>query len=287
MKSSTLLCISRPGLWLVFIWLYVWPTGANHQLLVSKSFWIGLFYCTFPLNLLVYGMNDLVDEDVDKDNPRKGNYIYGAKANRRELAALPFHIFAWAVAPLVVLVWYNPDRAVAYCTWLVFSFFVNFVYNNKPFQMSRKCPWELPTMILGHYLIPILSCLINDLSYPPIGSWLYHACLLARSHVWLEYADIECDKKEGKRTIAVALGPKLAFYFVIALTCCEAIIGFLVLECNVLGVFSFFGMVVFFLNSTKSGKVKNEKTHVSVSQSLVGAVLMMYVWYIGVFVDAK
>ena len=281
MNCRTLLQISRPGLWLVFVWLYLWPTGGQVELLSTFSFWLGLLYCMFPLNLLVYGMNDLVDKDVDKNNPRKGNFIYGAKASVSELRELPIYILVCTVTPLLVLICMSPDKVYSYIGWLALSFGANFVYNNKPFQFSRKCPWEIPTMILGHFLIPILSCHINNLPLPPASSWIYHSFLLSRSHIWLEFADIAVDKKEKKRTVAVVLGKENAFLVVVLLTVLESLSAFLLLESYVLGTFALFGIFVFW--NAKEGKVKQEKMLVSISQSIVGGLLMMYVWSNGVF----
>jgi 4-hydroxybenzoate polyprenyltransferase len=277
-----LLEISRPGLWLVFMWLYLWPTGGSLELLSSLPFWAGLLYVTFPLNLLVYGMNDLVDEDVDKDNPRKGNFIYGAKVTRSDRVNLPATIFLVNFLPLLAL-GYLTGETLYVCAWLMGAFAINYLYNNKPFQFSRRFPYEVPTMIVGHFMIPILSSHINGLPVPTTASWLFNGLLLARSHIWLEYADIACDLKECKRTFAVVFGAKIAFRTVIALTVLESIVATFLLESTLLGLFSLFGVVVFSL-SAKDGGVKEEKVHVSVSQSLVGAALMIYVWHERIFV---
>ena len=271
-----LLKISRPGLWLVFVWLYLWPTGGSFEALLQPSFWAGMLYCTFPLNLLVYGMNDMVDQDVDMPNPRKGNYIYGAKTTKRDRSGLPQVIAAINLVPLglIGLFFGSLEFVLA---WFLVAVGVNYVYNNKPFQLSRKCPFEVPTMIVGHFLIPVLSCHINQVPTPPVGSWIFHALLLTRSHIWLEYADIDVDRKEGKRTIAVALGHTNSLRLVLATTLLEAVSGYWLLNSIVLGTFSLFGAFVFAL-SASGDKTKQEKMHVSISQSLVGVVLMGWLW---------
>jgi len=281
---GNLLQVSRPGLWLVFIWLYMWPLGGSTHLLSSPVFWLGLLFCTFPLNLLVYGMNDLVDEDVDRNNPRKGNYIYGAKLSRKQLSNLPLWILASNVIPLMVISVYSPGLSLFLSCWLLSAIAVNFVYNNKPFQLSRKCPYELPTMVIGHFLIPVLACVINDTPWPSKESWIFHALLLSRSHIWLEFADIGVDQVQGKRTIAVVLGHHVALRLVLVLTLLESLCAYFLLQSPVLGTFSLFGLGVFwFATARGSGKTENstmkdEKLHVSVSQSIVGAVLMVYLW---------
>ena len=292
MRVSDLLKVSRPGLWLVFIWLYLWPTGGALPIISNIQFWLGLLYCTFPLNLLVYGMNDMVDEDVDTDNSRKGNFVYGAKLPRALLRELPKWIAAINIGSLSLLAFNDPELISYLALWLTSAVVVNFAYNNKPFQFSRKCPFELPVMIIGHLLIPLFSCKLNALPYPSWESWVFHCLLLSRSHLWLEFEDIIVDKRTNKRTIAVTLGEKNSLALIIILTLTESLVGFVLLKSTVLGFFSLFGVVVFMsaakqvLANTRGPPRSVEKSSpfVSVSQSLIGAVLMVYLWKHRVFV---
>lgn len=292
MRVSDLLKVSRPGLWLVFIWLYLWPTGGALPIISNIQFWLGLLYCTFPLNLLVYGMNDMVDEDVDTDNSRKGNFVYGAKLPRALLRELPKWIAAINIGSLSLLAFNDPELISYLALWLTSAVVVNFAYNNKPFQFSRKCPFELPVMIIGHLLIPLFSCKLNALPYPSWESWVFHCLLLSRSHLWLEFEDIIVDKRTNKRTIAVTLGEKNSLALIIILTLTESLVGFVLLKSTVLGFFSLFGVVVFMsaakqvLANTRgrTRSVEKSSPFVSVSQSLIGAVLMVYLWKHRVFV---
>ena len=272
-----LLQISRPGLWLVFIWLYLWPCGGRHYLLNDSSFWLGLVYCTFPLNLLVYGMNDLVDSDTDKKNSRKGNFIFGAKAPLSKLRRLP-NVMAYVNGGFIlVLTAINLD--VFYIAWLFAAVLVNAAYNWQPLVLSRRAPWELPCMIIGHFLIPILSCHLNNLPYPGVGSWVFHAFLLARSQLWLEMMDIAEDRSCGKRTVAVVVGKHATLVLILALTVLESITGFTLLQSHVLGFFSAFGAVLLLLmHVADSLGLKVDQKMVSISQSLVGVLLMLHVW---------
>jgi hypothetical protein len=75
---ALLLRVSRPYYYLVTLWLYLLPTGAHFELLGTSAFWLGVAYCTLPLNALCYLMNDLADVVVDADNARKGGNMLGA-----------------------------------------------------------------------------------------------------------------------------------------------------------------------------------------------------------------
>ncbi len=98
--------VARPGFWTTSLWFYLLPLGQRHMF-GSWTFWLGCFYVTFPLGLLIYGWNDLVDAETDRLNPRKGTFLFGARPDAAQLAALPARIFprAIAVRVFVRLVW--------------------------------------------------------------------------------------------------------------------------------------------------------------------------------------
>ena len=60
-RLSTLLKVSRPGLWFPTLWLYfaVLPRPLPVE---QVSFWLGLGFVTFPLNFVVYGWNDTMED---------------------------------------------------------------------------------------------------------------------------------------------------------------------------------------------------------------------------------
>lgn len=168
MDIETVLKISRPGLWLVYIWLYMWPTGGHAELMWSLKFWLGLAYCVLPLNLMVYGMNDMADLDVDAINDRKNNYMYGAKASKQQLSEIPSIILLSNGLPIMLMAALTGDW-IWYTMWLVSALSVNVAYNMRPLILSRRGPWELPCMAIGNFLVPLLSCKLNNLPLPPLG----------------------------------------------------------------------------------------------------------------------
>jgi len=74
---------ARPGFWLTSIWFY------------QAEFWLGLLYVTFPLGVLIYGWNDVVDFEADRFNPRKGTYLFGARGTpeRSHVSQVPWFTF--------------------------------------------------------------------------------------------------------------------------------------------------------------------------------------------------
>ena len=55
-----LLKVARPGFWLTSIWFYLLPLG-RRAVWSEWTFWLGLFYVTLPLGLLIYGLDELGD----------------------------------------------------------------------------------------------------------------------------------------------------------------------------------------------------------------------------------
>ncbi|MBA3425734.1 MAG: UbiA family prenyltransferase, partial [Rubrobacter sp.] len=104
--------VSRPVLWIntvgpavVGMWLTgdLWRWGALPMLL-----WL-----TLPFNLLIYGTNDIFDQETDAKNPRKGT-LEGARILQEEvrpialvvlLTNLPFAAYAVLFLPWGAVLW--------------------------------------------------------------------------------------------------------------------------------------------------------------------------------------
>ena len=149
---QTLLKASRPGWWLVTFWMYILPTAQQPAVFATARFWLGLLYCTLPLNMLVYVWNDYADYDYDQRNLRKDSYLYGAKATRAELARLLSWTF-WLQLPAAAILTLadsaGADGAVALerlrvPAWFALcGFGVNGLYNH-PVPRLRSAPARPP-----------------------------------------------------------------------------------------------------------------------------------------------
>ncbi len=95
-----LLQVSRPGLWSTTALFYLMPLG-HADLLHSRTLWLGLFYVLFPLGFLLYGVNDIVDAEADRVNPRKGTFLFGSLGAAEQLAALRWKIAAVQIPFLI------------------------------------------------------------------------------------------------------------------------------------------------------------------------------------------
>jgi len=193
--------ISRPVLWINTIGTGVvgmWLTG---QLLDLQAVPI-ILWLTLPFNLLIYGVNDIFDQDTDALNPRKGS-IEGARIEPREV-----RLIAWAVAVsnlpfLVYFVIALPLLAVA----LILLYTVVFVFYSAPPLRFKTRPF-LDSLSNAAYALPLLIVPVA-LGAPPV--WPAVAGLLTwcvAKHAFDAVQDIEEDRAAGITTTAVRLGPR-------------------------------------------------------------------------------
>jgi len=127
---------ARPGFWLTSIWFYLVPAGGRN-VFHQPEFWLGLLYVTFPLGLLIYGWNDIVDFEVDRFNPRKGTYLFGARGTPERLARLPWRIGVVQVPFAVLFTLILGPRALA---WFAALIVAAALYNARPFAFKGGSP---------------------------------------------------------------------------------------------------------------------------------------------------
>jgi len=191
--------ISRPVLWVntigttvIGMWLsgYLWTPA-----IIPILLWV-----TFPFNLLIYGINDIYDQDTDADNDRKGGYG-GAKIKPSETKMIGWGVLLTNIPFLVFFAITLPWEAVAWMGLYAFSFWQ---YSATPLRFKGR---------------PILDSLSNaDYAFPlvfvslALGAPVWWAAALGlmawsmAKHVYDAIQDIDEDSDAGIRTTAVAFG---------------------------------------------------------------------------------
>lgn len=189
--------ISRPGLWFPTIWIYLVPFGNQEGFWKLPLFWLGLFFVTFPLNYLVYGLNDYNDEKADAVNMRKGNFLFGAKATRKQLDGLLTKI-TLVILPFILLFTYLSGLKMLLL--LLFMIGVNILYNFEPFRIKERPPFEI--LIQTGYVATAFFCTeLNNLDILPWQTLIYLSLFAFQAHIAGEIMDLDPDLASNKRTL--------------------------------------------------------------------------------------
>ncbi len=214
-KKSLLndLKISRPGLWFPTIWIYLVPFSLETKFWEQPFFWLGFFFVCFPLNYLVYGLNDFNDVAPDAINKRKGNFLFGAKLTSRELKNVPLKV-GLIIVPFLVI--FTVISGLKMLLLLIFMIAINIVYNFKPFRIKERPPFEI-TIQIGYVFTAFFSVLLNDLEMIPWQTILYLTLFSFQAHIAGEIMDIDPDLKANKKTTATLIGRKNSKYLMLLL----------------------------------------------------------------------
>jgi 4-hydroxybenzoate polyprenyltransferase len=193
--------ISRPVLWIntvgpavVGMWLAgdLWRWDALPLLL-----WL-----TLPFNLLIYGINDVFDQETDAKNPRKGS-LEGARIEPEEVRQIwtavlltnaPFLLYFLVFLPYVALMW-----MLLYAGLFVF-------YSAPPLRFKTR-PYA-DSLSNAAYAFPLVFV---PLALGEVVVWAAALGLMvwsAAKHTFDAVQDIDEDREAGIRTTAVQLGAR-------------------------------------------------------------------------------
>ena len=202
-----LITISRPVLWINTIGttvMAIWLTG---DLWRWDAIWL-LLWVTLPFNLLIYGINDIFDQETDNINIRKGGYG-GAKIAPREVPWI-----AWGVVLLNApfLVFFALNYSLSANIW-IWAYSLTFLFYSAPPARFKGRPF-LDSISNADYAFP-LAIVPLALGEEPI--WLAVFALMAWSlakHTYDAIQDIEEDSFVAIKTTAVYLGVKKSLWWV-------------------------------------------------------------------------
>ncbi len=199
------------------MWFYLLPLG-GHDVFAAAPFWIGLVYVGFPLGLIIYGWNDIVDTETDRHNPRKGSYLFGAQPTDAELSRLPIAIVL-AQIPFFIPFYYfiGPKSGWLLVGLVGFSWLYNsrrFGFKNYPFvDLLNQC---------GYLFVFVLSSWLNGVAQLSWPVFVFGALFAMHSHLLGATMDIAPDRIAGRRTTASVLGPVGAKFGIAAMLLVEA-----------------------------------------------------------------
>jgi 4-hydroxybenzoate polyprenyltransferase len=191
--------ISRPVLWIntigpavVGVWLAgdLWRWEA-----VALLLWL-----TLPFNLLIYGVNDVFDQETDAKNPRKGT-LEGARISPEEVRPIAFGVILTNVPFLLYFLLFYPWDANL---WILLYAVLFVGYSAPPLRFKAR-PY-LDSLSNTAYAFPLVFvplALGEEALWPAalgLMSWS------AAKHTFDAVQDIDEDRNVGIRTTAVRLG---------------------------------------------------------------------------------
>ncbi|MEM1323443.1 MAG: UbiA family prenyltransferase [Bacteroidota bacterium] len=272
--------VSRPGLWFATVWLYVLPTS-QMEVAHSVPFWFGFFYVCFPLNFLVYGWNDIVDREVDAQNPRKDSFLFGAGGRLEQLKELWKPILVVQLLTYPFLLWWGGWPMLLL---LILLLIINALYNWPDKGLRSSPPWELLCQF-GYILIVPLSMVLNQTPLLPWPTFVYLLLFAVQSHLMGEVMDVEPDRRSGRRTTATQIGVRKTKLLIIAIVLTEVLILFWVFEEYIFGGMLALGLLWLLLDLFIIFKTKQytlwQMQLFGVMSNVVAVASMTYVWYSG------
>src|SRR5216684_1679886 len=211
-----LLQVSRPGLWSTTALFYLMPLG-HADFWHSGKLWLGLFFVLFPLGLLLYGVNDIVDAETDALNPRKGTFMFGSRGAREQLAALKWQI-AVVQIPFATAFYFFVGPRILW--WYALLLLAVGLYNAPGIAWKGRPPFDV--LIQASYLLVfVLSSWLNNVPQLPWQTFLFGAMFAMHSHIFGEVMDIEPDQLSGRRTTATVIGRVRAKFLIAVFLCVE------------------------------------------------------------------
>ncbi|MEO1269079.1 MAG: UbiA family prenyltransferase [Myxococcota bacterium] len=272
--------VSRPGLWFQTLWIYTVPLGAGMDW-QTPEFWLGLLYVTWPLNVLVYGWNDIVDYEIDQLNPRKDSWLFGARGTREQLDTLP-PVIALAQVPFAI-------AFVALAGWKMLALMVaivavNATYNAKIGGLRGRPPFDLINP-MAYLLVLLLAVWLNNTPMLPWATFIYLALFCGHAQLMGEVMDYHCDKEAGRVTSCTLIGVAPTKWLIIAMVVLEGVILLTLFQDTVLGVMLLGGALWLvwdvLIYSRERRYSRTEFNLAGVGMNALGLVSMMWVWISG------
>lgn len=206
-RFSYLVTLSRPRFWLylagpVLVGVAFGATTVG-DLFTWKTVLLFVYFLV-PANVLLYGVNDVFDADIDVDNPKKSRREARWTGDRGILGVI---IGAGFLGSGLFVI--TPPAA---WPWLA-GFFLLAVGYSAPPTRFKTTPF-LDSISNGLYVLPGLAAYVTVAgTQPPVaavlGAWFWTMGM----HTFSAIPDIEPDRTAGIQTTATVLGNRRTFAY--------------------------------------------------------------------------
>lgn len=210
MKKKIILLIktSRPIFWPGTVFAYLLGfISLNYNWDIYG--WIGLVFVTFPLNFIIFGMNDIADMKTDAGNPRKGGW-QGNILNKNNVSIVKAAIVALIVIFFVTFLFLNKYIEA----FLILTMaFLGYIYSFKPWRLKSRPFLDSLENGLGMLSVFLLGFSLSHNGVFYFGEipriiWLIVAGVIM-IHVLFTLMDYDIDKKFNDLTTGIFLGKRL------------------------------------------------------------------------------
>jgi 4-hydroxybenzoate polyprenyltransferase len=208
MDFKLLIKTSRPVSWvlppLIFLMGIVY-SGA----IINLVSIIQLVLLSFPLCLLVYGINDIYDYESDQLNPRK-KLIEGIKLEKKD------HPFVKKASLMVVISLILVSLLTLNVTNIVSTFilvFFSYFYSAPPLRFKERPPFDSISNGFIVLLVFMLGFSYNKTFFDITKQVYFCASCVIAAHAFSTISDIIPDKQAGNKTFAIVFGEKPTIIF--------------------------------------------------------------------------
>ncbi len=204
-----LLVISRPLAWIWTIGAYLVGIGSFSNFTPLSL--IEFLFMFFPINFIVYGLNDVYDRKSDRINPNKDEF-QGAKVNDNEIKTIKNLCIILSIAFIIISVMSKNIEHIILASALIL---LAYIYSVLPFRLKSRPILDSFSSSIG-YSIPILLAftLHNSLSNIPLAYLLLIFPMMAM-HAIFALRDLKYDEKTKVNTIGVYFGRTKTLIFAI------------------------------------------------------------------------
>lgn len=212
--------LSRPRFWLylagpAILGIVIGAESAS-QLFTVQNFLIFLYFL-IPANIMLYGVNDYFDREIDEENPKKDDREEAYRANNFTDSI----IVAATVTSIPVTI---PLSGAAW-PFMIGFLALSVAYSAPPLRFKAR-PF-LDSLSNGLYILPLgVAYGAVTGTWPPVAvmaaGWTWSMAM----HTFSAIPDIEPDRKAGVSTTATYLGRRETYIYCIAVwTVAAAISG--------------------------------------------------------------
>lgn len=204
-RWKLLLVTSRPIFWLGTIPIYYGGVLAGGTAWGFLTWW-GLWFVTFPLSLIIFGLNDIADIESDAINARKGG-IEGNVLQKKNTGFIIQSIIL--VAGLSLLPFWVYGRRLS--LFIIFSmYFLAYAYSLKPWRLKSRPFLDSLSNAFGVFLVSLLGFshsaqTVRELFSFPFVTWMLTLSVFA-VHAMTTLIDYDVDKRAGDLTTGGFLG---------------------------------------------------------------------------------